>query len=171
MNVNFLNPFVTAARDVLKMETGVTVDRGDLKLDLNPHFSEEVTVVIALIGCVEGVVFYSMRESMALQLVSRMMGEKMQSLDHLAQSGIAEIGNVITGRAATRLAETGFEANISPPSLVMGKDATLSTMGLPRLIVPLETECGTLTIHLALRENRNSKRAAGELPTPATPEM
>jgi hypothetical protein len=53
----------------------------------------------------------------------------------------------------------------------MGKDATLSTMGLPRLIVPLETECGTLTIHLALRENRNSKRAAGELPTPATPEM
>ena len=81
------------------------------------------------------------------------MGEKFDALNALAQSGIAELGNVITGQASMRLAEAGFESNISTPSLIIGRGASISTLEYPRLVVPLATSIGSLTIHLSLREN------------------
>jgi chemotaxis protein CheX len=77
-------------------------------------------------------------------------------LDKLAQSGIAELGNVITGRASMKLAEAGYESNISTPSLIIGRGATISTLEFPRLIVPLNTSMGSLTIHLSLREGQQT---------------
>jgi chemotaxis protein CheX len=88
----------------------------------------------------------------AMKLASTLMEETINKFDKLAQSGVAELGNVITGRASMKLAEAGYEANISTPSLIIGRGATISTLEYPRLIVPLVTSNGTITIHLALRE-------------------
>jgi chemotaxis protein CheX len=57
---------------------------------------------------------------------------------------VAELGNVITGRASVKLAEAGYEAVISPPTLLSGKGATISTLDFGRLVVPLNSECGSL---------------------------
>ena len=73
---------------------------------------------------------------------------------HCGQKHIAELANVITGRASMKLAEAGYEANISTPSLILGSGATISTLDCPRLIVPLKTSIGSMTIHLALREGQ-----------------
>jgi chemotaxis protein CheX len=89
----------------------------------------------------------------ALQLASSLMGETFITLNKLAQSGVAELGNVITGRASMKLSEAGYDANISTPSLIIGNGATISTLEYPRLIAPLITSKGTITIHLALRES------------------
>lgn len=153
MNVKFLNPFVDAAREILKLEMHETVERGDLHLESGLYVTDDVTVILSLIGEVNGTVFFSMSNESARELASALMGEKFGALDKLAQSGIAELGNVITGRASTKLAESGYEANISTPSLIIGKGATISTLEYPRLIVPLSTSMGLITIHLALRES------------------
>jgi chemotaxis protein CheX len=114
--------------------------------------TDDVTVILALIGAVDGTVFYSMSKEVAVRFASTSMGKKFDATDKLVQSGIAELGNVITGRASMKLADAGYEAHISPPSLIMGKGATISTLDYPRLIVPLITPLGSITIHLALRE-------------------
>jgi chemotaxis protein CheX len=80
-----------------------------------------------------------------------MMGEQLAEFDELAQSGIAELGNVISGQAATRLSQTGVNVQISVPTLILGRGATISTLDFQRLVVPLETAMGTMEIHLALR--------------------
>lgn len=152
MNVKFLNPFVQSAHEVLSHEMHENVQRGDLRLENGLYQTDDVTVIISLIGAVDGTVFYSMSKDSAIQMASVLMGEEFESMDKLAQSGIAELGNVITGRASMKLAEAGFESNISTPSLIIGKGSTLSTLEYPRLIVPLNTSMGPLTIHLALRE-------------------
>lgn len=159
MNVKFLNPFVSAAREILSLEMHESVEREDLHLENGAYVTDDVTIILSLIGAVEGVVFYSMSNESSLRLASALMGEKFETLDKLAQSGIAELGNVITGRATMKLAESGYEANISTPSLIIGKGATISTLEYPRLIVPLTTSMGSITIHLALREGsqKNSK--------------
>jgi CheY-specific phosphatase CheX len=41
--------------------------------------------------------------------------ENAHQLRCLAQSGIAELANVITGRASVKLSQAGYEATISPP--------------------------------------------------------
>jgi chemotaxis protein CheX len=152
MNVKFLNPFVSSALEVFSLELHEAVERGDLCLENDLYVTDDITVVLSLVGVVEGTVFYSMPTEAAVRLASTLMGEPFNTFDRLAQSGIAELGNVITGRASMKLAEAGYEANISTPSLIIGKGATISTLEYPRLIVPLITSMGTITIHLALRE-------------------
>ncbi len=169
MNVKFLNPFVEAASEVLLAETQFPMERGNLQLDKEPFVTEEVTVIISLVGQVEGNVFYSMSQKVALTLASRIMGEIFYEFNPLAQSGIAELGNVITGRASVKLAQAGYNATISPPALLEGKGATISTLDFPRLIVPLAGECGLVVIHLALRESTRRVVSTPTLPVPEKP--
>jgi chemotaxis protein CheX len=152
MNVKFLNPFVDAAYDVLQAETGLSVKRGELSLDKEPYSTDDLTVIISMIGRVIGNVIYSMDKDTALDLASRMMNEPVKELESLAQSSIAELGNVITGRASVSLSTAGYDAIISTPTLLLGRGAVISTLDFARLMIPLTSESGTVTIHLALRE-------------------
>ncbi len=171
MNVKFLNPFVDSAFEVLKAETGQDVKRGDLRLENTHYISDDVTVFIALVGAVDGTVFYSMDKDTALRLVSQLLGENVEEFDSLAQSGVAELGNVITGQASMRLSTSGYEATISPPSLILGKGATVSTLDYPRLVVPLQTSLGTIMIHLALRQGQSNQVKTPQIAIPAAPKV
>ncbi len=153
MNVKFLNPFVEAANEVLQAEVGVTATRGNLSLQKSALTADEVTVMISMVGQVQGVVLYGLSINTSLALVSRMMGETCTQFDNLAQSGVAELGNVITGRASIKLAEAGYNCNISPPALIVGKDITISTLDFSRIVVPLSSPMGDIVVHLALRDN------------------
>jgi chemotaxis protein CheX len=168
MNVKFLNPFVEAAYEVLQAETGLQISRGELALEKAAYYTDEVTVIISLVGQVEGNVFYSLAQNTAMAMASRMLGEPLTEFNNLAQSGIAELGNVITGRASVKLSEVGYESTISPPALLLGKGATISTLDMPRLVVPLESEQGIVKIHLALREGIHRGNTA-QIPTPPRP--
>jgi chemotaxis protein CheX len=170
MNVKFLNPFVEAAYEVLQAETGIQMSRGELSLEKAAYYTDEVTVIISLVGRVEGNVFYGLTEHTAVVLASRILGEELEGFNSLAQSGIAELGNVITGRASVKLAEAGYDSTISPPALLVGKGAMISTLDLARLVVPLDCEYGTIKIHLALREGMNRGPTA-QLPTPTRPAL
>lgn len=151
MNVQFLNPFVDAAVEVLKAEVGIEAQRGNLTLQKSTMTTDDVTVLIHMVGQVYGVVLYGMQERTGLNMVSKILGQDMTSWDGLAQSGVAELGNVITGRATVRLSQAGYNSNISPPVLITGNGATLSTLDFPRIVVPLETDLGSVTVHLAIR--------------------
>jgi chemotaxis protein CheX len=153
-NVKFLNPFLTAASEVLALECDLEAERGTLTLQKTALTADDITVMISMIGEVEGVVLYGLSTSTGLGLVSCVMSQEFCELDNLAQSGIAELGNVITGRATVKLAEAGFDANISPPTLIIGKGTQISTLDFARIVVPLRTKLGSLTVHLALREEK-----------------
>ena len=166
MNVKFLNPFVEAAYEVLKTETGHEIDRGDLKLENGSYITDDVTVILSLVGAVEGTVFYSMSNATAVKIGSIMLGETFDKLDYLVQSGIAELGNVITGRASMKLADLGYESTISPPALIIGRGAAISTLDFPRLVVPLVSQAGEMVIHLALRQGNGRGLKTPQLAIP-----
>jgi len=166
MNVKFLNPFVEAAYEVLSTETAGVIQRGELRLENGVFVTDDVTVIISLVGAVAGTVFYSMSTLTAIKLATILMGETFQELEYLAQSGIAELGNVITGRASMKMAEAGFESNISTPSMVIGNGASISTLDYPRLVVPLNTIAGPVLIHLALRQTNVKDVKAPQIPIP-----
>ena len=83
-----------------------------------------------------------------------MMSQEFKEFDNLAQSGVAELGNVISGRATVMLSEAGFRSTISPPTMIKGKGVQISTLDFPRIVVPLQCEYGEMVIHLALRESQ-----------------
>jgi len=153
MNVEFLNPFISAANEVLQQEVNACPERGEIRLQRSAYTTTEVTTMLSIVGEVRGMVLYGMPISMALALVSEMMGQAFDEFDDLAQSGIGELGNVITGRASTKLSASGYTAILSPPTLIVGKGVMVSALDFQRLVIPLNTQYGTMEIHIALREN------------------
>ena len=151
MKVEFINPFIQAAREVLESELGSEAERGNLRLEKSAFTTDEVTAVVGVTGTVSGMVLYSMSEATAIGIVSRLMGQQFGALDDLAQSGIGELGNVITGRAGVLLSEAGYPSNISPPALVIGRGTMVTTLDLNRLVFPLETELGGLEVQVVLK--------------------
>ena len=152
MDAKLLNPFVQAAVEVLKAEAGATISRGSISLQKSALTSDDITVLINLIGDVYGVVMYGMTMSTGLRMVSQIMGQEFTELNSLAQSGIAELGNVISGKATVWFSEAGYHSNISTPTVLIGSGIQISTLDFPRIVVPLGTQFGLFTAHLALRE-------------------
>lgn len=151
MDVKLLNPFTEAAAEVLKAEVEETVVRGALTLHKSALTTDDITVLINLVGDVYGTVMYCMAIPTGLKLVSKIMGQEFTTLDSLAQSGIAELGNVISGRAMIKFSQSGYKADISTPTVVTGQGVEISTLDFPRIVVPLETSLGPITVHIALR--------------------
>jgi chemotaxis protein CheX len=152
MKVEFINPFVKAAIDVLKSEIHSEVGRGRLRVESSQTSNLDVNVMIGVTGAAQGFVLYSMSSDTARNIVGQMMGQPFEEFDSLAQSGIAEMGNVITGLASRGLSESGYICNITPPTLITGQNTSIGTLDIPRLALPLTTGCGEIEIHLALRE-------------------
>lgn len=152
MKAEFVNPFVTAAYQVLQTETKSEVTKGAVALADSPLVSDEVTVLIGVVGKVQGLVLYGMSEKAAKGIVSAMTGETIAVFDSLAESAVAELGNVVTGLASGELERAGFPCKIAPPSVVVGRGTLISTLAIKRLVIPLQTRLGDLTVHVALRE-------------------
>jgi chemotaxis protein CheX len=152
VRVEFVSPFVQAAREVVESEIGGETQRGNIRLDKSASTTDEVTAVVGVAGSVSGVVLFSMSEETARAIVSRLMGQEFPEFDSLAQSGIGELGNVITGRAGVLLAEAGYPSNLTPPALLVGKGTMVTTLELNRLVLPLQTEVGRLEVQVVLRE-------------------
>lgn len=162
MKAEFVNPFVSAAYRVLETEARCTVKRGPVTIEDSPLVSDEVTVLIGVVGRAQGLVLYGLSEKTARNLVSAMTGEPVPIFDKMAESAVAELGNVITGLASGELEKNGYPVTIAPPSVVVGKGTTISTLSLRRLVIPLETPLGNIMVHVALRESAGSP----ELPVP-----
>ncbi len=170
MNVEFLNPFVEAAKEVLDADADLTVLRGDLTLEGDLVKVGAVTIAFNIVGKVSGIVIFSLADKTALEIVSNMLGERISELDELAQSGVAELCNVITGRASMKLDKADYAAKISPPALILGQDEIISPFEIPWVLVPLVSEAGTVAAHLALRAVPNPN-TADNIPTPDPPDF
>lgn len=152
MRVQIVNRYVQAALNLISRETGLSVQRGGLLPEANPYTTEDVTAVIGISGQLCGSIYLSMSETVALKLITAILGQETIGLDELGQSGFAEMANVIAGSAGIGLAEDGIETVINPPLVLVGRGVRLSTVEIQRLVVPLTTEFGEVKLHVALRE-------------------
>ena len=161
MRAEIINPFLQATSEVLESELGSSPVRGAIGLQRSAYTSDEVTAVVAVTGGVAGMVLFAMSDATARGIVSKMMGQDFDEFDALAQSGIAEVGNVITGRAAVLLSEAGFPSDLAPPMLLVGRGTLISTLDVQRLVIPIETEFGKIEVQVALKLSDSvSRRAA-----------
>ncbi|HLT57928.1 MAG: chemotaxis protein CheX [Limnochordales bacterium] len=152
MKVEHIQPFVSAAALVLREELGLEVERGELSVANTDYTTREVTVLIGITGQLEGTVLYGSDEALAVNIVYELTGERKVFFDDTCESAIAELGNVISGRAAVLFESQGIDVTISPPSIIRGRGTIISTVNITRLIIPLRTRLGDLDIAVALRE-------------------
>ena len=61
---------------------------------------------------------------------------------------------MIGGRAGVLLSEKGYPTVIAPPTIILGQSTLLSTVGLQRLVVPVQTPLGVVEVQVAAKERR-----------------
>ncbi|MCL2128981.1 MAG: chemotaxis protein CheX [Treponema sp.] len=157
MRVEYINPFVEAAFNVLKEVLGTEVKRGDLYLKSSTMQIQGVAALVGLAGDVEGRVLFDMTKATALAVASGMNGEEMKVLDEMVKATITELANMITAQAVTKLHDLGFKFDLTPPALFTGENMEISNnLEVEALIVPMDIgpggKSGKIEINVVIRE-------------------
>lgn len=153
MKVQYINPFISAAFQVIEMVLACKPSKGTLSMRPSIFTGQQCNIVTGVTGKVEGQVIYGMSLITADKIASHMLGQPVRTFDQLAASAIAELGNMITGNAVTLLAEAGFPCNITPPTIIRGSNVKMSTLAIPALVVPVCTDFGEIEITVSLQED------------------
>ncbi|HYG59533.1 MAG TPA: chemotaxis protein CheX, partial [Symbiobacteriaceae bacterium] len=101
-------------------------------------------------GRVRGMILVGMSSIAARAISSAMVGEPQKELTEMGLSALAELGNLIAGASVMELERVGLASDITPPTIMIGRRSRISTLGLPRFIIPLSTVHGDLNIHVAV---------------------
>jgi len=152
VRVEYINPFVESAYNILQEVLNVEIHRGELFLKSTTQPVMGVAAIVGLAGDVEGRVLFDMSHETALHVASLMNGEEMTELDELGKATITELANMITAQAVTRLQDLGFQFDLTPPAIITGENMQVSSMDVEALIVPMELDCGKVEINVAIRE-------------------
>ena len=140
---------MSSAIEVLEQEMGSPSAVRQIAVRGGAYRTDDITVIIGLARDVEGAMILSMDNATALRYIAHVTGEQKDALDALGQSGIGELANVITGRTGVKLAAQQHDMVIMPPAILLGSGAVLSTLKLPRLVIPVTTPLGLIEVHVA----------------------
>lgn len=153
MKVEYINPFIKASTEVLQMIAQITFTTGKPYTKLSPFTPSSVLIVVGITGAMQGQAVISMEEDLAKTVASKMMmGMPVNELDEMSKSAISELGNMIMGNAATLLYNDEIHVDITPPSLMVGDGITISSSTMTTVGVPLNSEFGTMTFDISLKE-------------------
>ncbi|HDP70452.1 MAG TPA: chemotaxis protein CheX [Actinobacteria bacterium] len=152
LKVEFINPFIEAAYEIIEAELGLKVEKGPLSVHTSSQTSQEVNVLVGVTGKIKGQIIYGMTEKTAKKIASEMIGQKLPLFDDLAQSAVGELGNMITGTASTKLEQAGYPSALTPPTLICGKSVIISILDAQRLYIVLTSSLGDIEVSVALRE-------------------
>jgi len=152
MRVEYINPFVESAFNVLREVLNSDIERGELYLKSTSQPVLGVAAIVGLAGDVEGRVLFDMSKPTAIAIASAMNGEELKSLDDLAKATITELANMITAQAVTKLHELGFKFDLTPPAIFTGDNMEITDSKVEALIVPVILPQGKVEINVAVRE-------------------
>ena len=155
MRVEYINPFVEAAFNVLKEVMEADVKRGEIYLKPTSMSIMGVAALVGLAGDVEGRVLFDMTKETALHVAGSMNQDTFTAFDELAKATIQELANMVTAQAVTKLHDLGFKFDLTPPALFTGDNMEVSTnLGeVEALVVPMELGTGKrIEVNVAIRE-------------------
>jgi len=152
MDVRYINPFLTAVKDVFETMIDVSFSMGKPCLKKDGIPSHEVSSIIGISGEVTGSVVINLSEKTALQLASALLGEQLSELDEDCVDAIGEIANMVAGSA-----KNGFpvaNTSLSVPTVVIGKHEVNYPSSIPIISIPCETSEGKFGVDIALKVTR-----------------
>ena len=152
VNVEYINPFLSAAQSVLRDVCQMEVKMQKPFIKGLVSADDTAVIIIGITGEIKGQVMITFTKAVGCTIASRMMmGMPVNELDDMAKSAISELGNMIMGNTATLLAKTGVCIDITPPTLCLGTMA-ISVTDIANICVPLTFDGGSIDINIALKK-------------------
>lgn len=155
MNVAFINPFLTALSNVLSTMGGIECQIGKPALKSDPVSRGDVTGIIGMAGPqVKGSLAISFTQPVIMDIVEKMVGEKVTTIDDTVTDMVGELTNMTTGGAKNLLAEQGYEFDMATPVVISGKqhEITHKTKGQV-ILIPFSTASGEFFIEICFNQS------------------
>ncbi|MCC2617699.1 chemotaxis protein CheX [Aestuariibacter halophilus] len=150
MNVEFINPFISALMNVLKTMAQTELKPGKPKKKTDDVSRGDVSGLIGMVGeQVKGSLSITFDEALALEIMNRMLGEKPAKINPEVTDMVGEITNMICGGAKNELADKGYEFGMATPIVVSGKDHTINhKVDGPKMIMPFTSDAGSAYLEI-----------------------
>ncbi|HYA40334.1 MAG TPA: chemotaxis protein CheX [Syntrophobacteraceae bacterium] len=150
MDVKLINPFLAASMHVLKTMAGVDARPGKPFLKKTDEAVGDVSAIIGITGAAKGSMALVFTEKCIKEIASSLLGEVLTELNPEVRDAVGELTNMICGDARRRLSEEGFALQAGIPTVVAGKNHTITHIADgPRLAVPFETDHGSFMVEVA----------------------
>lgn len=119
IKAEYINPFLESASTVIEQVANVKPKTGKLEVKQVRMAEDYIWIQIGMSGQMNGDIVFGLHESVALKLVSAMMGGfDVTEMDEMSQSAISELSNMISGNASTLLFNQGVQVEITPPRII-----------------------------------------------------
>lgn len=153
LDTDFINPFLTATMHVLEVQASVDAIAQSIfiKKDCD-KFQGDISGVIGIISeTFTGSVVISFSEATFLNIMSSMLGEEIKEITKETSDGAGELTNMIFGQAKISLNEKGYGIKTAIPSVVTGRNHSLTTLTAgTTVVIPFKSNVGDFFIEICL---------------------
>lgn len=154
MNVEYLNPIITAATYVLRETCNLEISVGRPYLTHTVYDSKIFIVMIGITGQLQGQVILAMGEEVACEIARQMMmGIPVTELNDMARSALGELMNMTMGNAMTGFYNKGIKLDITPPTMFVSTSLNLSVGDSKMICIPISFgEKMLIELHVAIKD-------------------
>lgn len=153
MNVKYINAFIEAAVNVLKMMAFINSSPGRPYVKTDLIARGDFSGLITFSGSVAGSLALSFSESCLLKIVSNMLGNDKDTAGSMIQNAAGELTNMISGDARKRLQSQGLIIYADIPTVLAGKGHVIKhVLDGPSIIVPFETDFGAFAVDVNIKD-------------------
>ncbi|QYK52592.1 MAG: chemotaxis protein CheX [Fimbriimonadaceae bacterium] len=157
MKVEYITPFVTGSIFVIEEILGLTPERGQLTARPELFTSQQINILCAISGEIEGQVIYGMNSGTARKLAGKLRGKQFSDITAEADVAIAEVGQRLSDSSLKLLAAEGFPTEMSSQTIIKGANIRMSKIETPTLVIPILIDgIGEIEIYVSLRVAKDS---------------
>ncbi len=150
VKVEHINPFIKATMESFETMVNTPVAPGKAKLKNDTKVSHDISGIIGISGDAKGAISISFPEDVAVDVVSRFIGEKISGMGPEVTDAVGELANIIAGAAKKYL--TDFNIGISLPTVVTGRGHSIyDAPDVLSMLIPFTYEDKTFDLGVALK--------------------
>ncbi len=158
MDAAYITPFMVSIQQVFSTMLQLPVQVGEPGVKQETTATYDVSGIIGMSGDVTGSVVLSFPRETAERVVALFTGEQTSADHEDFPDAVGELVNMIAGGAKGRFPDR--KVAISCPSVVVGANHTIAKQkDVPCIAVPCETDCGQMTIEIAIQDQRSGSGA------------
>lgn len=155
MKVEFINPFLSSAKNVLETmcQTRVKAKKPSLKKDTYSYGA--ITGIIGMASStISGCMVLSFSESCILKIVANMLYEEpKEKIDDDIIDAVGELTNMICGGAKAQLAKLNHKFDLATPTMIKGQGIEIAYhTEAPTIVIPFSTDYGDFVVEANLAE-------------------
>jgi len=158
MDVKFINPFLDGTKEVLKTMTFTDAETGKAYLKKDDIAHGEVSGIIGITGDIVGSLAVSFESNCICGIVNSMLGEQYSEPTRDVLDAVGELTNMISGVARTKMEKDGLSVFAAIPSVIIGKDHTIThILKAPSIVIPFSTPHGHFVIDICVKASEGQK--------------